>query len=125
MILDTNALSALSEGDVSLETLLSGSDRHHLPVIVLGEYRFGLLRSRHRAQTEKWVQQLEREFIVLDVDSETARYYAQVREQLRRDGRPVPHSDLWISALALQHSLPVASLDMHFDYVSGLKRLAW
>lgn len=125
MILDTNALSALGEGDAALGKLLSGSKRHHLPVIVLGEYRFGLLRSRHRARIEEWVQQLEREFTVLDVDSETARHYARVREQLRRDGKPIPHSDLWISALALQHDLPVASLDTHFDFVAGVKRLAW
>lgn len=125
MILDTNALSALGEGNPALGKLLSSDRRHHLPVIILGEYRFGLLRSRFRARIEVWVQQLEREFIILDVDSETARHYALVREQLRRDGKPIPQSDLWISALAVQHDQPVVSMDAHFDSVSGVKRLAW
>ena len=48
MILDTNALSAFLAGDVSLKGVLGGSRAFHLPVIVLGEYRFGLLRSAHR-----------------------------------------------------------------------------
>jgi predicted nucleic acid-binding protein len=48
-----------------------------------------------------------------------------VREQLRRDAKPIPHSDLWISALAIQHDQPVVSMDAHFDSVSGVKRLRW
>mgnify|MGYP001319100759 CR=1 FL=1 len=31
----------------------------------------------------------------------------------------------WIAALAVQHRLPVASRDAHFDHVRGLRRVAW
>lgn len=48
MILDTNALSAMAEGDSAIESVLAGEAIHHLPTIVLGEYRFGLLGSRLR-----------------------------------------------------------------------------
>ena len=46
MILDTNAISALIGGDPQLEAVLEASLRHHLPVIALGEYRFGMRASK-------------------------------------------------------------------------------
>ena len=62
---------------------------------------------------------------VLDVNSETARHYADVREELRRAKTPIPENDLWIAALARQHDLPVITRDAHFDNVPGIRRIGW
>lgn len=40
MILDTNAVSALLFGDPALDSILANADRHHLPTVVIGEYRY-------------------------------------------------------------------------------------
>jgi tRNA(fMet)-specific endonuclease VapC len=125
VILDTNAVSALLAGDVRLAQLLDGVVRHHLPAIVLGEYRYGLLRSRKRAAIEASLEMLERESIVLAVDGGTAKHYAAVREGLRKKGRPIPENDVWIAALAAQHGQPIVSRDSHFDEVDGVRRVAW
>ena len=125
MILDTNAVSALLAGDPDLGAVLADSERHHLPVVVLGEYRYGLQRSRSRPQLEALLEALTRESIVLDVDRATARCYAEVREELRRDGTPIPENDIWIAALARQHGEPVASRDGHFDVVDKVQRVSW
>ena len=125
MILATNAVSALFAGDPALEILLSGSERHHLPVIVLGEYHYGLLRSRHRTRLVTLLDQLARESILLRVDEGTAQAYAGIREKQRQAGRPIPENDVWIAALALQHGEPVVSTDRHFDHVTGVERLKW
>ena len=124
MILDTNAVSALFAGDSALGEVLAAEPRHHLPVIVLGEYRYGLLRSRHRDHLQQLLATLARESVVLTVDAATAESYADVREELRRKGWPIPENDLWIAALARQHTLPVVSRDDHFDTVSGLRRVS-
>lgn len=125
MILDTNAVSALLAGDAALADILAAIPRHHLPVIVIGEYRFGLLRSRHRRVLEPLLTALIRESSVLLVDETTAEHYSLVREELRAKGRPIPENDVWIAALALQHAQPVVSRDDHFDAVRGLVRLGW
>ena len=52
MILDTHAFSAFAEGDRDLDEVLAGQAEHHLPVVVIGEYRFGLMRSRGRRLLE-------------------------------------------------------------------------
>jgi len=125
VILDTNAVSALFAGISALGEVLAAHPRHHLPVIVIGEYRFGLLQSRHRKQLELLLRELIKESQVLDVDETTAEVYSRVREDLRAKGRPIPENDVWIAALALQHSQPVVSRDEHFDSVSQLVRVSW
>lgn len=125
MILDTTAVSALLAGDPKLPPVLAGIQRHHLPVVVIGEYSYGLMRSRLRAQLQALLDALARESIVLDVDQVTARCYADVREELRRSGKPIPENDIWIAALARQHGEPVVSRDEHFDLVPGVQRVSW
>lgn len=125
MILDTNAVSALFTGDPALGKVLSGDERHHLPVIVIGEYRYGLRGSRFRDHLQGLLETLIRESFVLPVDEATAEAYSQVREDLRQLGRPIPENDIWIAALARQHRQPVISRDGHFDYVPDLRRVEW
>ena len=125
MILDTNSLSALADGDEDLFNILRKDLRHHLPVIVLGEYRYGLKRSRERALREQWLDDLESCSDILVVTSETARSYAQIREELRTSGKPIPENDIWIAALCREHGLKIVSRDSHFDSVTGIERVFW
>ena len=58
MVLDTNALSALFAGDRNLAELLGSAPVLSIPSIALGEYRFGLCRSRHREILEPLLEEL-------------------------------------------------------------------
>jgi tRNA(fMet)-specific endonuclease VapC len=125
MILDTNAVSGLLEGHATLEALLAREVRHQLPVIVIGEYRYGLARSRLRRRLLPLFEELIRESTVLPVTAATAAAYATVREALRTQGTPIPENDVWISALAIEHGLDLVSRDSDFDQVPGLRRRTW
>jgi len=125
VILDTNALSAFADGDESLRERLREAERLVLPAVVLGEFRYGIARSRHRAAYERWLKDLLRGIEVLDVTDKTASVYAELRVELKRLGRPVPANDAWIAALGLQHRLPILTRDRHFDAVSDLARMSW
>jgi tRNA(fMet)-specific endonuclease VapC len=125
VILDTNALSAFVDGDTGLARVLARTPQPVLPVIVLGEFLYGIAGSRHRAAYAEWLQTHLRHFDVLPVTEATAAKYADVRQSLKRLGRPIPGNDAWIAALALQHNLPVVSRDEHFDVVPGVKRRSW
>ena len=57
---------------------------------------------------------------VLDADLETARTYAALRMTLKSKGKPIPENDIWIAAICVQHSIPLASSDGHFVEVPGL-----
>lgn len=125
MILDTNALSAVADGEPAAMDLVGGADRVAVPVIVLGEYRFGIAQSRHRATYENWLRQWIAAVTVLDINDGTTHFYSGIGLELKRKGQPIPANDLWIAALCRQHSLPLVSKDRHFDLVSGLRRLDW
>ena len=107
MILDTNALSAFVYGDAGAGAVLRTQTRAAVPVIVLGEFRYGIAQSRHRSSYEAWLGSNLIHFDILPVTEETAIAHASLRVALKRSGRPIPANDAWIAALALQHGLPV------------------
>ena len=125
MILDTNALSAIAEGEHGSIQEFARTGQIAIPVIVLGEYRFGIAHSRYKLEYERWLLQIVAVCRILEVSEETAVWYAQLRSQLKHAGTPIPSNDSWIAALCLQYSLPILSRDQHFDLVEGLDRIAW
>jgi len=125
VILDTNGLSAFVVGEPALEPLLRRAAQIAIPVIVLGEYRYGIAHSRDRKQYEEWLTAYLSRFRILDVDEETTLSYRDVRTELKRAGTPIPSNDVWIAAICRQHRLPLLSRDRHFDAVPGIRRLEW
>jgi tRNA(fMet)-specific endonuclease VapC len=53
LILDTNAQSAIAEGQRDAAREFARAPQAAIPVIVLGEYRFGIARSRHKRAYER------------------------------------------------------------------------
>jgi predicted nucleic acid-binding protein len=125
MIVDTNALSAFAEGNQGVRETIAAAPGPYLPVIVIGEYRFGLMTSRDRDRRMAWLEELMRHWIVLEISSATAASYAEIRCLLKRRSTPIPANDVWIAALARQHGLPVLTADSHLDAVPGVQRISW
>ena len=125
MILDTNALSAYLDRTPEAVKIVSEEREIAIPVIVAGEFAFGIAQSRHRDAYERSLQRMLDRCNVLDIGIETARHYAAIRLELKAAGKPIPANDVWIAALSRQHSMPVMSRDSHFDFVGGLRRRIW
>ena len=125
IILDSNAVSDFAESAPAIMEILAGVQRLALPVVAIGEYRFGIAQSRHATDYNHWLDQLIIQSSVLDIVDETARHYAAVRLALKQIGKPIPMNDVWIAALCRQHDIPLLSRDRHFDAVPGIQRLAW
>jgi len=125
LILDTNALSNFADGQPEVVRILGQVPQTEIPVIVLGEYQFGIAGSRNRIAYTRWLKELLAICAVLPVDEGTAAEYASLRMELKAAGTPIPSNDIWIAALCRQHSRPILSRDRHFDLVRGLKRVSW
>ena len=76
MILDTNALSAFVDGAPEVGAILGLQHRAAIPVIVLGEFRYGIMGSRHRKTYEEWLEIHLRHFDLLAITAETTLPYA-------------------------------------------------
>ena len=125
LILDTNALSAAAEEHPGVMVVLADVQQLALPVVVIGEYRYGIAQSRHRARYRRWLDSLINDCSVLDINEQSTHHYAAINVELRQAGKPIPTNDLWVAALCRQHDLPLLSRDRHFDVVSGIRRVDW
>jgi predicted nucleic acid-binding protein len=125
LILDTNALSAYLDRTPDAVKIVSEEREIAIPVIVAGEFAFGIAQSRHREAYERSLQRMLDRCTVLDIGIETARHYAAIRLELKGAGTPIPANDVWIAALSRQYATPVMSRDAHFDFVGGLRRRTW
>ena len=115
----------MAEGDPALKPVLLQASELAIPVVALGEYRYGILQSRERARYERWLTEYLRQFRLLEIDERTTLSYSDIRLELKKAGTPIPSNDVWIAALCRQHALPVVTRDRHFDFVSGITRLSW
>jgi tRNA(fMet)-specific endonuclease VapC len=125
LILDTNALSAYLDKTPEAVKIVSEAGELAIPVIVAGEFAFGIAQSRHREAYERSLQRMLDRCAVISIDIETARHYAAIRLELKGAGSQIPFNDVWIAALSRQHAFPVMSRDSHFDFVGGLRRRTW
>ena len=125
MILDTNAVSALADGEPGVVAECARVSEAAIPVIVLGEFRYGIAQSRRRRQYERWLSELLDVVQVLEINEETAVRYADLRLELKKSGSPLPANDVWVAALCRQYARPILSRDRHFDVVRRLKRFGW
>jgi len=125
LILDTNALSALADGEPGAVGKFACALQVAIPAIVLGQYRSGIAQSRHRREYERWLEEMVSLVRVLEVNEETAVWYARIRTQLKAAGIPIPSNDAWFAALCRQYALPLMSRGQHFDLIKGLQRVDW
>ena len=90
MILDTNALSAFVDGVPAIAAALDDARHIAIPVVVLGEYRYGINHSAKRRQYEDWLHRYLHAFRILSITEDTAFEYASIRSELRQSGKPIP-----------------------------------
>lgn len=122
--LDTNRITDLFRGDVELAELLEICEEVWVPLVVLGELKAGFHGGTQQRRNEALLNSLlaKPTVGVLLPSQETAEQYARLFVQLKRAGSPVPDNDVWIAALALEHSLLLVSRDQHFERIPQLLR---
>lgn len=122
--LDTNRYTDLCRGDAGVVEAVELADEVWLPFIVLGELRAGFVLGNQGTRNEAVLRRflMKPNVEVLYADDQTTHHYANVYRQLRRQGTPIPANDIWIAALALQHSFTLMTRDTHFEHLPQLMR---
>lgn len=123
VVLDTNAYSALLQGDNKVLETMARTDTVYMSSIVLGElfagFRGGNRLSENRNLLERF---LARPHVhLLEVGFETADVFGAVKHQLKKQGTPIPLNDVWIAAHAIEKGAVLISYDRHFENVPGLR----
>lgn len=120
VLLDTNIIIDLFSGNPLVSEAVLAKRKVFLPVPALGELYRGAFASVRQAHNLKQIEDFAAEVPVLVCDADTARRYGQMKQSLRAKGKLIPENDLWIAALARQHSIAVMTRDEHFNWVSDI-----
>lgn len=125
LALDTGAYSHLHRGSPELVEAVRRADVVALPIIVVGELRFGFLHgSRLAANAATLDRFLGADRVeVLGIDDRTTQLFAEIATLLRRAGASIRQNDVWIAALCKQHDCVLATADRGFERVLGLRVL--
>jgi len=116
LVVDTNALIGLFDGERAIAERLFRAGRILVPAVVCGEIDAG---TQGETRREVRVREAFEKFLslprveVFPVTRQTGRHYATVFNFCRASGRPIPTNDLWIAAVALETGSVVLTDDSH------------
>lgn len=124
-LLDTNVVIALFARDPIVEDRLSRADSVYLPSIVVGELIYGAYKSTRVQANLSRIEAFAAQSAVLNCDTDTARHYGRIKDELRRGGKPIPENDIRIAALSIQHDMRLVTRDAHFAELGELAFENW
>jgi len=105
LLLDSNALIALFDGDRDVARIMASAPRIAVPAVVCGEIDAGTQgdTARAREEREAFSELLAMPNVsVLPVTRTTGSFYARVFAYSHSVGRPIPTNDVWIAAAVLE-----------------------
>ena len=122
LLIDTNIYSYALKGDEGVVEVLREADEIGFSAISIGEllsgFQLGGREQKNRKELEQFLDSPR--VVVYPVNDGTAEFYAQILNNLRKIGKPVPTNDIWIAAVAFQNGLKLFTKDAHFQAIAGL-----
>ena len=121
-LIDTNIYSYALKGDPETVLTLKKAGLIGISSVSIGELLSGFKgRKREQENRSELAEFLDSPRVRLyPVDENTAEFYAEILDELRKNGTPIPTNDIWIASVAFQCGLPLFSKDRHFRQVRGL-----
>jgi tRNA(fMet)-specific endonuclease VapC len=110
---------------IALVLGLAAAEEVFVPAVALGELYYGAHKSARAGANIHRIDELAATAVTLACDAATAQQCGRIKNDLRAKGRPIPENDIWIAAVAAQHSLTVASRDDHFADIPGVAVEMW
>ena len=127
ILVDTNAHTSFLAGDTDILTVLGEPDIIYMSVFVLGElyagFRGGKKEKEARSTLTEFLSQPS--IKILNATSNTAEVFCVVKDNLKSAGNPIPISDVWIAAHAIETGSTIITYDNHFWKITGPLRWDW
>jgi len=122
LLIDTNIYSYALKGDDEVVEILKKVEQIGISVISIGEllsgFKGGGKEQKNREELEIFLDSPR--VVVYSLDEDTSEFYAEILNNLREIGKPVPTNDIWIAAVAFQNGLKLFTKDEHFMAIAGL-----
>ncbi len=123
IILDTNAYSNLLNGANEVLDIITESDIIYMSIFILGELYAGF----KGGNKENYNKKVLNDFLhkpgvkILNATNETAEFFALIKNQLKKTGKPIPVNDIWICAHTIESGSILVTYDNHFNSIQNLR----
>ena len=123
IVLETNAVSSLFGGDTEVFQAISSAENIYLPIFVMGELIAGFKAGKREKENREILNRLisKPSVKVVQTTMETAEIFADIKNNLKNIGNPIPINDVWISAQTFETGSVLVTYDKHFRSVPGLR----
>lgn len=115
-MLDTTAVSGYFSGREAARPFIRKANvlvpNPIVTVELIAGYSMGSGERKNRDILNEFISSLR--VRVVDIDEETGERYSAIFSSLRKSGTPIPTNDMWIAASAMQHGLPLLTMNAHF-----------
>ncbi len=116
--LDTNVAIDFLRGIQPITDRVLNFSTIYLPVTVCGELLFGAAnasdKEKNLVKTHDFISNCK----ILNINGLVAEQYANIRNDLKIKGKPIPENDIWIAALCSTNDIPLFTHDSHFNNIS-------
>ena len=123
IVLDTNAYTQLMSGSTRVLDILSEVEIVYMSIFVLGELYAGFKGGKNEKNNlgifNKFLHKSSVK--ILNATKETAEFFAFIKNNLKKQGKPLPINDVWIAAHTLESGSTLVTFDKHFTVIEGLK----
>ena len=125
-MLDTNAISAIMNGNVAFMQRLRAKSFEHICMssIAWAEIKYGICK-KGSVKLQKSADSLVKKIRIVPFNQQTADIYAQLRANMEKQGKSLSPMDMLIAASAVANGCVLVTNDQAFLQVEALKVEDW
>ncbi len=122
IMIDTNIYTSFKRNDAFVPEILRRAEFIGIPIVVLGElfcgFKGGSKEHKNREELEQFLDSPR--VHIIQMDEETADFYANIFWDLKKKGTPIPTNDIWVAASTMRYGVHLFTHDRHFKNIDGL-----
>ena len=125
-MLDTNAISAIMNGNVAFMQRLRAKSFEHICMssIAWAEIKYGICK-KGSVKLQKSADSLVKKICIVPFNQQTADIYAQLRANMEKQGKSLSPMDMLIAASAVANGCVLVTNDQAFLQVEPLQVEDW
>ena len=123
ILLDTNTYSLFKrENSEDTKLILEYADEIGMPNVVIAELYAGFFDGTKFSENESELESFltKPNVSVVRISGATLKIFGEQKTKLKRIGVSVPHNDLWIACLAIEHDFVVYTFDRHLNIIPSI-----
>ena len=128
-LLDTNICIYIIKNkyiEIAKKISKVGIENISVSSITIAEMEYGIAKSSRPQEAESKLYEFLVPFTIVDFNTNSARYYGKIRNELNAKGTPIGSMDLMIASIAMASEMKIVTNNVkEFERIPGLQIENW